>query len=55
VYNKKRDSTMATQYTEEFEGLFKRTISVGGQSVTATGKVINGVPMIGTFYTPKEE
>lgn len=34
------------------DGLFKESVGVAGESVTVTGKVVNGVARIGTAYVP---
>lgn len=38
---------------EGLTGVFRTSVSVGGQSVEVQGKVIDGVARIGTFYIPK--
>ena len=44
--------TQALAESQGLSGIFKTTVQVGGQDLVVTGKVIDGVVHIGTFWPP---
>jgi hypothetical protein len=50
AYNAINEATQVAVQQQGLTGLFETTVQVGGETITVTGTVINGVAKIGTAY-----